>query len=109
MYKYNAKLDRVVDGDTIDALVDLGFDTWKRWSVWSHVTASCIVSPARSHGRAATGAGHLAVPNGVSLIAASRRRNGWSSVWNVSEAATYIVSASGALQPPAPLQTWKGM
>ena len=30
MYTYNAKLDRVVDGDTIDALVDLGFDTWKK-------------------------------------------------------------------------------
>ena len=29
MYKYNAKLDRVVDGDTVDATVDLGFDTWK--------------------------------------------------------------------------------
>ena len=28
MYKYNAKLDRVVDGDTIDAMVDLGFDIW---------------------------------------------------------------------------------
>jgi micrococcal nuclease len=30
MYRYNAKLDRVVDGDTVDALVDLGFDTWKK-------------------------------------------------------------------------------
>ena len=30
MYKYNAKLDRVVDGDTVNALVDLGFDTWKK-------------------------------------------------------------------------------
>jgi len=30
MYRYNAKLDRVVDGDTIDALVDLGFNTWKK-------------------------------------------------------------------------------
>ena len=30
MYKYNAKLERVVDGDTVDALVDLGFDTWKK-------------------------------------------------------------------------------
>lgn len=29
MYIYNAKLDRVVDGDTVDAVVDLGFDTWK--------------------------------------------------------------------------------
>ena len=30
LYNYRAKLDRVVDGDTIDALVDLGFDTWKK-------------------------------------------------------------------------------
>jgi len=30
MYTYNAKVDRVVDGDTVDALVDLGFDTWKK-------------------------------------------------------------------------------
>ena len=27
-YEYSAKLDRVVDGDTCDALIDLGFDTW---------------------------------------------------------------------------------
>ena len=27
-YIYRAKLDRVVDGDTIDAMIDLGFDTW---------------------------------------------------------------------------------
>ena len=26
MYRYNAKLDRVVDGDTIDAEIDLGFE-----------------------------------------------------------------------------------
>ena len=26
MYTYKAKLDRVVDGDTIDAYIDLGFD-----------------------------------------------------------------------------------
>ena len=25
---YSAKLDRVVDGDTCDAMIDLGFDTW---------------------------------------------------------------------------------
>ena len=30
MYEYTAKLDRVVDGDTVDALVDLGVDTWKK-------------------------------------------------------------------------------
>ena len=27
-YVYRAKLERVVDGDTVDALIDLGFDTW---------------------------------------------------------------------------------
>ena len=26
MYIYKAKLDRVVDGDTLDANIDLGFD-----------------------------------------------------------------------------------
>ena len=30
MYIYNATVTKVVDGDTIDALVDLGFDTWKQ-------------------------------------------------------------------------------
>jgi len=28
MYEYNCKLRRVVDGDTIDVEVDLGFDVW---------------------------------------------------------------------------------
>ncbi len=28
MYQYNAKCIRVVDGDTIDAYVDLGFNIW---------------------------------------------------------------------------------
>ena len=28
MYEYKAKLIRVIDGDTIDALIDLGFDVW---------------------------------------------------------------------------------
>tara|TARA_B100000941_G_C28277508_1_gene434754 strand:- start:216 stop:545 length:330 start_codon:yes stop_codon:yes gene_type:complete len=28
MYLYNAKLVRVIDGDTIDAVIDLGFDVW---------------------------------------------------------------------------------
>ena len=30
MYTYNATVTKVVDGDTIDALIDLGFDTWKQ-------------------------------------------------------------------------------
>jgi len=28
MYRYGAKLIRVVDGDTADVMIDLGFDTW---------------------------------------------------------------------------------
>ena len=28
MYNYKAKLIRVVDGDTVDVMVDLGFDIW---------------------------------------------------------------------------------
>jgi len=27
-YIYKAKLDRVVDGDTVDAMIDVGFDIW---------------------------------------------------------------------------------
>jgi len=30
MYEYNAKLLKVVDGDTIDAMVDLGFSTFTK-------------------------------------------------------------------------------
>lgn len=33
MYDYRAKCTRVVDGDTIEALVDLGFDTWKQITI----------------------------------------------------------------------------
>ena len=28
IYKYKAKLIRVIDGDTVDALIDLGFSVW---------------------------------------------------------------------------------
>ena len=30
MFEYTAKLERVVDGDTVDAMVDLGFGVWKK-------------------------------------------------------------------------------
>ena len=30
MYTYHATLNKVVDGDTVDALINLGFDTWKK-------------------------------------------------------------------------------
>jgi len=32
MYEYRCEITRVVDGDTIDATVDLGWDTWIRGS-----------------------------------------------------------------------------
>lgn len=28
MYEYKCKLIRVLDGDTVDAMIDLGFNTW---------------------------------------------------------------------------------
>ncbi|MAF25073.1 hypothetical protein CL634_05805 [bacterium] len=40
MYKYKAKLIRVIDGDTIDVMVDLGFDTWVKKRVrLAHIDA----------------------------------------------------------------------
>lgn len=36
MYTYNAKLDRVVDGDTVDLNIDLGFDIWVKKRVRLH-------------------------------------------------------------------------
>ena len=30
MYEYKAKLDRVVDGDTVDLFIDLGFGIWTK-------------------------------------------------------------------------------
>jgi len=33
LYTYNAKLIRVVDGDTVIAMVDLGFNTWKQANI----------------------------------------------------------------------------
>tara|TARA_R100000008_G_C3575355_1_gene164864 strand:+ start:402 stop:734 length:333 start_codon:yes stop_codon:yes gene_type:complete len=36
MYDYNAKLIRVVDGDTIDAMIDLGFNIWIKKRIRLH-------------------------------------------------------------------------
>ena len=36
MFEYNAKVIRVVDGDTIDAMVDLGFTTFKKVRIRMH-------------------------------------------------------------------------
>ena len=33
MYEYHALLDRVVDGDTVDVRIDLGFDVWTKQRV----------------------------------------------------------------------------
>ncbi len=53
-YEYTAKLDRVVDGDTCDALIDLGFNTWVKknkkadsffWGMghWTRANAECCL------------------------------------------------------------------
>ncbi len=36
MYQYKAKLIKVVDGDTVDALIDCGFSTFKKERVRLH-------------------------------------------------------------------------
>ncbi|MAF43953.1 MAG: hypothetical protein CMI54_07320 [Parcubacteria group bacterium] len=36
MYNYTAKLIKVIDGDTIDAMIDLGFDTWVKKRIRLH-------------------------------------------------------------------------
>ena len=36
MYKYQAKLIRVIDGDTVDAMIDLGFKTWVKKRIRLH-------------------------------------------------------------------------
>tara|TARA_R100000908_G_scaffold13571_1_gene4912 strand:- start:848 stop:1195 length:348 start_codon:yes stop_codon:yes gene_type:complete len=36
MFEYKAKTLRVVDGDTVDAMVDLGFNTWKKVRIRMH-------------------------------------------------------------------------
>ena len=36
MFEYNATVTKVVDGDTIDAMVDLGFNTWKKVRIRMH-------------------------------------------------------------------------
>ena len=36
MYTYNATIDRVVDGDTVDLNIDLGFDVWVKKRVRLH-------------------------------------------------------------------------
>jgi micrococcal nuclease len=30
MYEYKAKITEVIDGDTVDAMIDLGFDIWHK-------------------------------------------------------------------------------
>lgn len=36
MYRYKAEIERVVDGDTIDMLIDLGFDVWTHQRIRLH-------------------------------------------------------------------------
>ena len=33
MYEYQAIIERVVDGDTVDVMIDLGFDVWTKQRV----------------------------------------------------------------------------
>ena len=45
-YGYSCKLERVVDGDTCDALIDLGFNTWAKRRI-SFMGVDCWESRTR--------------------------------------------------------------
>ena len=36
MYEYKARVLRIVDGDTVDALIDIGFDVWVKKRIRLH-------------------------------------------------------------------------
>jgi micrococcal nuclease len=56
MYEYNAVVTNVVDGDTFDADVDLGFRAWIRGLRFRvrHINAPEMHGPSLAAGRAAT-------------------------------------------------------
>ena len=71
MYEYNCKIVRVVDGDTVDVDIDLGFDTWKcgeRIRLYGIDTPECRTRDAEEKA-----AGLLA--KGICRGRAARRRN----------------------------------
>jgi micrococcal nuclease len=45
MYNYKAKLLKVVDGDTVDLFIDLGFETWIR----RRIRLMGVNTPERGH------------------------------------------------------------
>ena len=51
LYHYKAKIDRVVDGDTVDVLIDLGFDMHSRQRVrlWGINTPECRTRDKREN------------------------------------------------------------
>ena len=78
MYEYNAELDRVVDGDTVDVNIDLGFGIWLRKE---RVRVAGIDTPEKRtrdkvekiFGLAATAKAHTLIPEGSNCIIRTRR------------------------------------
>jgi len=69
LYKYNAKLIRVIDGDTVDAMIDLGFDTW----VKKRIRFAGLDAPeTRTRNKEEKKKGLLAKARVVSVLAANK-------------------------------------
>ena len=78
MYEYSCKVDRVVDGDTVDVNIDLGFGIWL---YKERVRVAGIDTPEKRtrdkvekiFGLAATAKAHTLIPEGSNCIIRTRR------------------------------------
>lgn len=70
LYHYKATVDRVVDGDTIVVLIDLGFTTWRhtQWLRLARIDAPEVHTVTRDEGLAATAFLRELLPPGQQLI-----------------------------------------
>jgi micrococcal nuclease len=74
MYEYAAKLNRVVDGDTVDLDVDLGFTVWVRIRVrLARIDAPEKRGEEREEGKASTEALTAFLETSMGLVLVSRK------------------------------------
>jgi micrococcal nuclease len=66
MYEYRALVERVVDGDTVDVRIDLGFDVWVR----ERLRVAAIDAPERftPSGKGATAHAQALLPVGEEVL-----------------------------------------
>jgi micrococcal nuclease len=81
IYAYRFRLERVVDGDTLDVLVDCGFDVWRAVTVRLYgVNCPEMKGASKAEGRAAKQATMDWFDNRTSLVMVSHQKAGRSGV-----------------------------